>query len=316
MKKVLTILMILMLVFASAAQAVEIEPIEAGEALYTFPENRWLDLQEYSGKVYYDLPYCGENSTDSEVLHLVLPEEGEGPYPVIVSVHGGGWGGNNSTKENKVTFTQAAALAGLKRGYAVACVDYTLKKKKTPVVMPLAIQEVRAAVRYLRSVAEEYHLDPDRFALIGESAGGQLVDMAATTEGEPMYDNADFGNMEFSAKVQAVVAQYSAPIMGMNAMTARLYNVEESELTQEMADAITALKHIDAEDPPFYVEAGSADTTIPYTDSVALYETLVAAGVKDCELHIYEGMEHSTAWFQSEKVTESFLNWLDQRLGR
>ena len=64
------------------------------------------------------------------------------------------------------------------------------------------------------------------------------------------------------------------------------------------------------------MEAGSADTTIPYTDSVALYETLVAAGVKDCELHIYEGMEHSTAWFQSEKVTDNFLNWLDQRLGR
>ena len=316
MKKLLVILMAALLALGATAYAVEIEPVEASEEMYGFPEARWLNLEDYSSRVYYDLPYCGENSTDSEVLHLVLPEEGEGPYPVIVSVHGGAWGANNSTKENTVTFTQAAGLAGLKRGYAVACVDYTLKKKKTPVVMPLAVQEVRAAVRYLRSVAGEYNLDVDRFALIGESAGGQLVDMAATTGGEALYDNADFGNMDFSGDVQAVVAQYSAPIMGMNQMTARLYDVEEADLTQEMADEITAINHIDANDPPFYVEAGSADTTIPYTDSVALYEALVAAGIENCELHIYEGMEHSTAWFQSEPVTESFLNWLDARLGR
>ena len=316
MKKLLVVMLMAALMLTAVGYAVEIEPVDATEDLYGFPENRWISLEDYSGKVFYDLPYCGENSTETEVLHLVLPEEGEGPYPVIVSVHGGAWGANNSTKDKTVTFTQAAALAGLKRGYAVACVDYTLKKKKTPVVMPLAIQEVRAAVRYLRSVADEYNLDADHFALIGESAGGQLVDMAATTEGEDMYDNPDFGNMEYSAAVQAVIAQYSAPIMGMNQMTARLYDVEEADLTQEMADAITAINHIDVSDPPFYVEAGSADTTIPYTDSVALYEALVAAGVENCEVHIYEGMEHSTAWFQSEAVTESFLNWLDARFER
>ena len=83
-----------------------------------------------------------------------------------------------------------------------------------------------------------------------------------------------------------------------------------------MADAITALCHIDANDPPFCIEAGSADTTIPYTDSVALYDALVAAGVENCEIHIYEGMEHAVTWFQSEAVTDSFLNWLDARFER
>jgi len=318
MKKLLSLLLVLVMVMGVAvpAFAVEIEAVEADEALYGNPEVRWLNLEDYSSRVYYDLPYCGENSTEMEKLHLVLPDEGEGPFPVIVSVHGGAWGANNSTKDKTVTFTQAAALAALKRGYAVACVDYTLKKKQTPVVMPLAIQEVRAAVRYLRSVAGEYNLDTEHFALIGESAGGQLADMAALTEGEEGYDNAEFGNMEYSAAVQAVIAQYSAPIMGVNAMTARLYDVPEEELTQEMADAITALCHIDANDPPFYIEAGSADTTIPYTDSVALYDALVAAGVENCEIHIYEGMEHAVTWFQSEAVTDSFLNWLDARFER
>ena len=313
MKRIIAVIMLLTLVFGATAHAAEIEAVDAAEEMNSFPEARWINLEDYSSKVYYDLSYCGENSTDSEILHLVLPEEGEGPFPVIVSVHGGAWGSNNSTKDKTVTFTQAAGLAGLKRGYAVACVDYTLKKKKTPVVMPLEVQEVRAAVRYLRSVADEYNLDPDHIALIGESAGGQLVDMAALVSGEELYDNPNLGNMEYSADVQAVIAQYSAPIMGVNKMTARLFDVEESSLTQEMADEITAINHIDANDPPFYIEAGSADTTIPYTDSVALYEALVAAGVENCELHIYEGMEHSVAWFQSETVTENFLNWLDKQ---
>ena len=63
------------------------------------------------------------------------------------------------------------------------------------------MQGVRAAVRYLRSVAGEYNLDAERFALIGESAGRQLVDMAGTTGSEDYYDNADFDNTEFSGDV-------------------------------------------------------------------------------------------------------------------
>ncbi len=317
MKKIrwMALLMVTLLVFGAAAQAVEIEKPEVEEALYGKPEVRWLNPSDYSSRVYYDLPYCGENSTSMEVLHLLLPEEGEGPYPVLISVHGGAWGANNSTKEKQVTFTQAAAFAALKRGYAVACVDYTLKKKKTPVVFPLTMQEVRAAVRYLRSVAGEYNLDPDHFALIGESAGGQLVDMAGTTGGEELYDNPDLGNMEYSGDVQAVIAQYSCPRMDA-ASSARLYDVDAGEVTQEMVDACSAMAHIDAGDPPFYIEHGTADTTIPYQQSVDFYEALVAAGVQNCELHLYEGMEHAVIFFQSEQVTNGFLNWLDGIFGR
>lgn len=315
MKKFVLILAAV-LMLCSVAQAVEFEPADPAPEMNKFPEEMWINPSDYSSKVYYDLPYCGENSTDSEKLHLLLPDEGEGPYPVLISVHGGAWGSNNSTKDHLVSFTQAAAFPALYRGYAVACVDYTLKKKDTPVVFPLAMQEIRAAVRYLRSVADEYNLDTEKFALIGESAGGQLVDMAGTTGGEAHYDNPDLGNMDFSGDVQAVVAQYSGPIMAADQMTARLYDVEVDALTQEMLDECSAMAHIDANDPPFYIMAGSADSTIPYTNSVDFYDALVAAGVQNCELHIYEGMEHSVAWFQSEPVTTAYLDWLDGVLGR
>lgn len=315
MKK-LAMLLVVLLAIGSVACAVEFEPGDTSEEMNSFPKPMWIDPTEYSSKIFWDLPYCGENSTETQKLHLLLPDEGEGPYPVLISVHGGAWSSNNSKKDHTVTFTQKAAFAALDRGYAVACVDYSIRSKDNPVVFPLAMQEVRAAVRYLRSVAGEYNLDTERFALIGESAGGQLVDMAGTTGGEDYYDNADFGNMEYSGDVQAVIAQYSAPIMDANGMTARLFDVEEAELTQEMLDSCSAMAHIDANDPPFYIMAGSADSTIPYTNSVDLYDALVAAGVENCELHIYEGMEHSVAWFQTEAVMNPCLDWLDGVLGR
>lgn len=318
MKKLmlLTVVLSVALALGSVAYAVEFEPASDDPAMNKYPEEMWIDPAAYSSKIYYDLPYCGENSTKTQKLHLLLPEEGEGPYPVLVSVHGGAWSSNNSKKDHTVTFTQAAAFPALERGYAVACVDYSIKSKNNPVVFPLAMQEVRAAVRYLRSVAGEYNLDTEKFALIGESAGGQLVDMAGLTSGEEYYDNADLGNMDQSGDVQAVIAQYSAPIMEANAMTARLFDVEVDALTQEMLDSCTAMAHIDANDPPFYIMAGSADTTIPYTNSVDFYDALVAAGVQNCELHIYDGMEHSVAWFQTEPVTTAYLDWLDGVFGR
>lgn len=299
---------------APSAMAVEIETPSVDASMYEKPKPRSIPLEGRTERTFLDLPYCGENSTESQILHILLPD-GEGPFPVLISVHGGAWSTGNTSKKHEVSFTQDAAFAALERGYAVVCVDYSVKNKNNPVAFPLQMQEIRAAVRYIRSVAEQYSLDSDHIALIGESAGGMLVSMAALTEGEEYYDNADLGNMEYSSKVQAVIAQYPAPKMGINGMTARLYDVAEEEMTQEMADAVTALAHIDAEDPPFFIEHGTADTTIPYTDSIEFYEALTAAGVP-CEIHVYEGFEHAVAWFQSDYVNAQHLNWLDQVFGR
>lgn len=53
-----------------------------------------------------DIPYCGENSTETQKLHILLPDEGEGPYPVLISVHGGAWSTGNTNKNHEVSFTQ------------------------------------------------------------------------------------------------------------------------------------------------------------------------------------------------------------------
>ena len=310
--------LILLLTSVSSAFAWEIETPDATPEMYEKPENRNIPMPEGISRIYLDLPYCGENSTKTEKLHLLLPEDGEGPYPVLISVHGGGLEANNSTRNHEVSFTQKAAFAGLQHGYAVACVDYTLKTSKGPAVFPLAIQEVRAAVRYIRSVAAQYHLDPDHIALIGESAGGMLVGLLGVIGGDKKYDydNPDFGNMEYSGDVQAVIVQYAAGRSMGNKATAQYYKVKEKKLTQEMVDAVTALNFIDANDPPYYFDHGKEDSSVPYTTSIEFYEAMTAAGVENCELHIYEGMEHAVQWFQSDYVNDRHFEWLDKVFNR
>lgn len=310
------ILALCLLMLGTTAYAAPIERPEASEELYAMPSPRRVVITDVPGRVYTNIPYCGENSTDAQKLHIVLPAEGEGPFPVIISVHGGAWCSGNTSKKMEVSATQNAAFAGLVRGYAVVCVDYSIKNKDNPVAFPLQMQEIRTAVRFIRSVADQYSLDSEHICLMGESAGGMLACMAAFTEGETYYDNPDLGSMDYSAAVQAVIAQYPASRMSKNDMTARLFDTDADSLTDEMIQSITVLDHIDENDPPVFIEHGTADTTIDYADSIALYDALTASGVKNCELHLYEGFEHATAWFQSDYVTQQHLNWLDNLFGR
>src|SRR5262249_2933730 len=91
------------------------------------------------------------------------------------------------------------ALRFLTRGYAVASINYRLSQMAP---FPAQIQDCKAAVRYLRSIAEEHNIDPDRFGAWGESAGGHLVAMLGTCE-ETAFDEQPGGKRP-SAHVQAV----------------------------------------------------------------------------------------------------------------
>ena len=68
---------------------------------------------------------------------------------------------------------------------------------------------MKAAIRYLRANAENYHLDSANFAIWGESAGGCIVDFVGTTNGNPAYEDLSMGNAEYSSEVQAVVSWYA-----------------------------------------------------------------------------------------------------------
>ncbi len=102
---------------------------------------------------------------------LYLPK-GAGPFPVIVAVHGGGWvqGARGALQY------WGAHLAA--RGYAVFSISYRLAKANQK-TFPHAVQDVLAAIQFVRGNAKQFNLAPDRIGLFGHSAGGNLSALAA-----------------------------------------------------------------------------------------------------------------------------------------
>ena len=109
-------------------------------------------------------------------LDLYLPE-GQGPFPLIIWVHGGGW-----TSGDKSLSANSSQIRQTTRGYAVASVNYRLSQEAK---FPAQIEDCKAAVRWLRANATQYNVDPSRVAAWGSSAGGHLVALMGTSAGEP-----------------------------------------------------------------------------------------------------------------------------------
>ncbi|HSV27555.1 MAG TPA: alpha/beta hydrolase, partial [Sedimentisphaerales bacterium] len=119
--------------------------------------------------------------------------------PLVVFVHGGAW-----QLGNKTFFVVPVLPELLKRGYAVASIGYRLAPKYQ---FPAQIEDVRSAVRYLRTHADKYGISTERIGAWGESAGGHLVSLLGLAGEEAGFD----GENQWSGKpsgVQAVVSLF------------------------------------------------------------------------------------------------------------
>lgn len=130
-------------------------------------------------------------------LDLYLPAAARAGHdvPVVVFVHGGGWGSGSRS----LFAPMAVRLA--QRGYAAATISYRLSGEAQ---YPAAIHDARAAVRWVRAHAAEFHLDPKRVALAGGSAGGQIASLAGVTGHLGQFDPGA-ANSPISSTVQAIV---------------------------------------------------------------------------------------------------------------
>ena len=117
-------------------------------------------------------------------LDLYLPP-GTATHPLVVYVHGGGWVGGNTRHSGALTDFPRALARLAAEGFTVASVEYRLSSEAP---FPAQLQDLRAALRYLRANAAKYRIEPDKVALWGGSAGGQLSALAALSCGEHGLD--------------------------------------------------------------------------------------------------------------------------------
>ena len=210
------------------------------------------------------------------MLDVHYPVSAQGPAPVAVYVHGGGWtGGDKSSGAGMADKDELLA-----RGYIVAAVNYRLAPQHK---WPAQIQDVKAAVRFLRASAARFGLDPARVGAWGGSAGGHLVAMLGTTDASAGFDDSG-GNLEQSSRVSAVV-----DLFGPADLTASDWGLDRSPTAWQVfgatspADPVlvqaSPVTWVSPDDPPFLILHGDKDATVPVSQSVTLDAALRAAGV-------------------------------------
>src|SRR5260221_13009514 len=132
-------------------------------------------------------------------LDLARPKNGDGPFPAIVCIHGGGF--RAGTRDGY----EGLCLKLAQRGYVAVTITYRLS---TAYRFPAARQDCKAAVRWLRANAAKYHVASDRIGAMGASAGGHLALFLGVTEGIQQFEGE--GNLNQSSRVTCVVS-FSGP---------------------------------------------------------------------------------------------------------
>jgi acetyl esterase/lipase len=267
---------------------------------------------ETAARTLYDLGYA--DTSPQQHLDLYLPARAAKPAPLVIWVHGGGWhtGDKSSiaarydpsaspptpTNCTDIVQVQAPDVVALNaKGYAVASVNYRLNRD--PVA---ALKDAKAAVRFLRANASSYHLDPDRFAAWGDSAGGYTVIMLGVTGGRhTVFDDPALGNLEVSSGVQAVV-DWFGPTDASN-MPGQV-GAAESPYTYIVAGRSL---------PPFRIAHGDADCIVPLRQSRHLYAALTKVGGV-ATLTILPAARHEDPAFMRTQLTPT-VAFLDRTFG-
>jgi acetyl esterase/lipase len=235
-----------------------------------------------------DVAYV-ENGHERQKLDLFVPKSGDGPFPLLVWIHGGAWWAGS--KEG------CPLLRFVAKGYVVASVNYRLSQHE---IFPAQIDDCHAALRWLRKNAAKYKIDPDRVGVAGGSAGGHLAALVGVT-GAGTKDKPERVDVQcvvdiFGPSNFLTIWEQSDP-----ATTAIKHNEPDSpegklfggpipEKT-ELARKASPIAHVSKDSPPFLIYHGKKDRLVPWRQSQELHDALKKAGV-DSTLYLADEAGH------------------------
>jgi len=243
-------------------------------------------------------------------LNLARPATGDGPFPCVLCIHGGGFRAG-ARESYDLLCTKLAA-----RGYVAATITYRLAPQHK---FPAAIYDTKAAVRWLRANASSLKINSDKIGVTGGSAGGHLAQFLGVTANVPQFEGTG-GNAEQSSGVACVVNFYGPsdftksygksvdahevlPLwFGGNLETARSLHIQGSPLYWVTpAAAPTLCIH------------GTEDKYVDHEQAVWLIERLQASGV-EAELLTLEGAGHGFKGADAEKAETALFEYFDKKL--
>ncbi len=258
-------------------------------------------------------------SGEKIMLDLAAPTEG-GPYPAVLLLHGGAWS-MGSRKDLSVGARGMDGKIGASlieqvaaRGYVVASASYRLAPKHK---FPAQIDDVRTAIRFLRANAKKYHIEPDKFAVGGFSAGGHLALLAGLAD-KKSFENVDYP--EQSSRVQCVVSFFGPTDLSLYSASEGLEDAymvpwlgKACKTDKTVYSKASPIEYATKDDPPVLMIHGTADFIVPIVHSERMQKKLEDLGVKS-ELIAVKGEGHGWSGKVAAKTTEDGLAFLDQQL--
>ena len=226
----------------------------------------------------------------------------------MIIVHGGGWVRGDRRIDVQPLFRPLSDA-----GFAWFSIDYRLAADVTQ--FGIAIEDVEQAVRFVKAHAAEYNVDPNRLALIGESAGGQLAAMAALRASP-------------EASVKAVVALYTPTDLvslfkHSSFIPAQIRDSVRGTPWENLVVAglsqLSPIENVRRDMPPFLFIHGTADSLVPFSQSVEMCARMQKLGAA-CEVYPVAGAGHGIRWWETSSRIDGgykykMIQWLEQELG-
>ena len=251
------------------------------------------------------------------LLDLHIPD-GAGPFPAAILVHGGGFDEGSKSTNVRPLFSPLADA-----GFAWFSIDYRLAPEAR---LPEAFADVQTAIRWVKANASKYHLDLARIALIGESAGGFLVNYAGThmtpdtrvAAVVDMYGPVDYEKVALERQDHperfnmASINRHAANGGGIHFFGAD----ELDEAGRAKVRAASPIHAVHAGMPPFLCIHGTKDDQVPYDQSPAMCEAMRKAGAA-CELITIDGGGHGMSGWRAPEMQHwkpEMIAWLKKTL--
>lgn len=252
------------------------------------------------------------NGHARQKLDVFTPPNATAACPLLVWIHGGAW--IEGSKEN------CPGLGMLDKGWVVASINYRFSNHA---IFPAQIEDCKAAIRWLRANAETYHIDKNRVAVWGASAGGHLAALLGTTGDVKEFEVGE--NLEQSSAVNCVI-DWFGPTDFLNwgeksvikadnpkDVVARLFGGPVPD-RKELAIKGSPVHWVKKSSASLLMMHGDQDNIVPLQQSELLQTAYKSAGA-DCTMKVYPGMGHGGPRFTDAEAIKIMVEFLEAHAG-
>jgi acetyl esterase/lipase len=249
----------------------------------------------------------GKAGDEALLLDVNVPD-GDGPFAAVIIVHGGGWIRGDKQEDVTVLFKPLTDA-----NFVWFSINYRLAPKSH---WPACLEDVKTAIRWVKANAAKYKVDPNRIAIMGYSAGGQIACQAAVQADNDTAVAAIVGlaapsDLVFDSLRRGGISTYLKDLFGLQGA-----EVNSPQVVQMLWDA-SPINYARPGLPPFLLVHGTADKSVPYQLSLNFQARLKAVNVP-CDIITIKDAQHKIVeWSKYDAdYSKKIVDWLTQTLNK